>query len=87
VPNAPRLALRAHLGTAPRPLEAAPTPPERFGGAGIEYRVSRRLVLGAGWEHRSSAGKSGPFELGLDARRQPGAIDPNRLTLGFSYRF
>jgi hypothetical protein len=87
VPLAPRLSLRAHLGTAPRPLDAAPAQPERFGGAGIEYRITRRLVLGAGWEHRSRAGKSDPFDLGLDARGQPGSIDPDRLTLGFSYRF
>lgn len=88
MPIAPRLSFKAHVEAVPNAVGIEASKPLWLGGAGLEYRITRRLVLGAGWEHHSSARNDAhPLELGLDPRKQPGTLDPDRVTIGLSYRF
>lgn len=88
MPLAPHLSFKAHMGAIPNATGVDGSQPLWLGGAGIEYRITRRLVLGAGWEHHSRASNSAnPLDLGLDPRKQPGTLDPDRVVVGLSYRY
>jgi hypothetical protein len=88
MPLAPHLSFKAHMGAVPQATGIDGSQPLWLGGAGLEYRITRRLVLGAGWEHHSrTANSANPYELGVDPRKQPGTLDPDRVTIGLSYRY
>jgi opacity protein-like surface antigen len=88
MPLAPHLSFKAKVETVPNAIGVDAPKPLWLGGAGLEYRITRGLVLGAGWEHRSGTVNNAiPTELGLDPRRQLGMHDPDQLTIGLSYRF
>ena len=88
MPIAPRLSFRAHVGSVPNRPGPEASPPSWLGGAGLEYRLSRGLRLGAGWEHFSRRANPDAALPGLEpgARSLP-MLDTDRFAIGFSYRF
>src|SRR5262245_37750854 len=65
-----RRSLRAHVGSVPVPVAPGPdaTQPLWRGGVGLEYRLSRNLKLGAGWERHLGSVNPGSGAVWLDSR-------------------